>query len=58
MVVSTGLEPVTSPMSRERATNCANRPEEKIKRDNNVILQKPRRQESGYLELSGKAAQK
>ena len=25
MVVSTGLEPVTSPMSRERATNCAKR---------------------------------
>lgn len=23
MVVPTGLEPVTSPMSRERATNCA-----------------------------------
>lgn len=26
LVVSTGLEPVTSPMSRERATNYAKRP--------------------------------
>lgn len=26
MVVSTGLEPVTSSMSRRRATNCAKRP--------------------------------
>ncbi len=26
MVVATRLELVTSPMSRERATNCANRP--------------------------------
>ena len=30
MVVATGLEPVTSSMSRKRATNCAKRPNKKV----------------------------